>query len=182
MSYAVDLRTDVGLVHRSAPNAYDKKDAKAAGALIALAEGLAEPASFLPERAWLVAPKMAGPYVASNYLLEVTTQPYGGDREAPDAPRDLADVAWPLGGRLVDWGTEYDVDLGDPAATYRCGTLDLEAAAKVSGALGPDWSSEQLPESDWMMASLLWPERVAMVDLALSNLLPDDPVACPAAQ
>jgi hypothetical protein len=173
MSYAVELRTGLGMVHRSTPNAVAAKYAEASRELIALAERLSEPEKILPSDAWVVPASAAVPFVAATYRLEIIVQPSGADPSDPNLPRDVDTVRWPLGPSLVEWGRVYDVGM-DAETTYRCGSLSLTEAVLVESALAGSWSTERLPAADWMGTTLTSRAQRSAVDVWMSNLLPDE--------
>jgi hypothetical protein len=84
--------------------------------LDALAADLIEFDSWLPAEEWAMAEPC--PYRAQAFGIYVEAQAWGGSLD--ELPVDIADVAWPLGGDIFDWGEEIDHPDPDPAHLARC--------------------------------------------------------------
>jgi hypothetical protein len=182
ISYVIELRTGDELIRRSTPNALAPTDRPAGEQLIARATELADLDRWLPADAWAIGPADAVPYVAANFLLKLTIwdHPWPGPSDDPFGPRlDVADVAWPLSGKLEDFGDRLaEPPLGEGSAA-RCGAVTLADAARVQAALlGAPWSDRPIPGSDRMAVLLSWASAGSLVDVSLANLLPDDPLDC----
>ncbi len=169
--YAIDLRRGSEIVRRETSNSMAPATRAEAEQIIALAEHLADLESWLPADAWEIGPAAAEPYVASNYLLKVTTY------EGADDPRpikDRAEIVWPLPGTLEGFGTlAEDQPLG-PGTAARCGPLTLAEADAVKRSLA---GAPFISLGDRTQAELRWAD-VGHLVVSLIPLLPDDPIDC----
>jgi len=96
--------------------------------LDALAVHLMDFDSSLPAEEWAMTEPC--PYLAQALGIYVEAQAWGGSLD--ELPVDIADVEWPLGGDIFDWGEEIDHPDPDPAHLARCAVVsraDAEALA-----------------------------------------------------
>jgi hypothetical protein len=172
-TYTIELRRGSEIIRRQTTNAMAPAVRAEGERLIALAEHLADLEAWLPADAWAVGPDAAEPYLASNYLLKVSTLKQPG-AEYPPADMDLSDVVWPFPGSLAGFG---EVDEGQPmgsGTSSRCGALTLTEATAVQRALAEaPWTSM----GDRLVAELDWGDT-GHVSVSLISLLPDDPIDC----
>jgi hypothetical protein len=172
-TYTIELRRGTEIIRRQTTNSMAPATRAEAERLIALAEHLADLESWLPADAWAIGPAAAEPYLASNYLLKVSTLKQPG-AEYPPADMDLADVDWPLPGSLAGFGKVDESQSTDPGTSARCGPLTLSEATAVQAALaGAPWTDM----GDRLSAELDWGDT-GHVSVSLISLMPDDPVDC----
>jgi hypothetical protein len=175
VSYVIELRKGGELIRRATTNSLTAADRPAGEALIARAEELVDLDRWLQSEAWVVGPADAELYVPANLLLKVTIW----DTPGGTAALDLEDVAWPLPGELVDFGTRLtDPPLGE-GSIARCAPVSLADAARVQAALfDAPWVEAMIPMSERMAADLSWESEHSHITVSLANLLPDDPLDC----
>ncbi len=179
VSYAIDLRRGDELVHRSSTNASAPSDRAEADRIIALAEHLDDLEAWLPEDAWAEQPAVAVPYVPARFLLKITAFKKQQGIDYPRQALDVDRVAWPLGGRLVDFGQLQAVPpLGEGSAS-RCGVVTLSDATAVKQALAAaPWTEPAIPVAERMQADLDWAAARSLVSVTVTGSLPDDPPDC----
>ena len=172
--YAIDLRRDAEVVRRETSNAMAPATRAEAERLIALAEHLDDLESWLPADAWATAPSASEPYLASNYLLKVTSFKQPGV-EYPPQTMDRTDVEWPLPGTFEGFGeVAEDQPLG-PGTSSRCGLLTLDEATAVQRALA---AAPFVPMGEHLQADLDWAPSIGHFTVTLIPLLPEDPLDC----
>jgi hypothetical protein len=144
--------------------------------LDALATHLVEFEEWLSEDAWAVAdPCPYQPQAARVMILN--PQEWGGSLD--DLPADIADVPWPPGGDILEWGEPFDQEGTDPGTDARCGTLEREEAQALVTQLvdaGADLQSttEDLDETPAVELWLGHREQDSVIYLWLRPLLPDE--------
>jgi hypothetical protein len=136
----------------------------------ALAARLADHESWLPADAWTVAPTAAARYTPVRFRLMMAIEdgPAG-----PDPALDVADIDWPLAGRLEEFG-QAEVEAVE-GWSFRCGPLTLVEALAVQRALA---AAPLRPEGESLEATLDWPASRKHLTVSLVPLLPDDPSSC----
>lgn len=173
-SYAVDFRVADRLVRRWTTNAPRPADQDETARIMALARRIVDHESWLPAEAWLTAPASATRYVPSHFLLKVGVS----DNPLNDlitAELDVADVDWPLDGRMVDFGQPAERPVA-PDITWRCGALTFAEAEAVRDSVR---ATPFVPLGFHSQADLRWRSRGELVTLVLTPVLPDDPPGCP---
>lgn len=173
--YSIDLRRGDRIVHRSTTNVPPPNRTSEANRIITLAEHLDDLESWLPADAWAIGPASATPYVASDYLLKVTVFKNQPGVDYPPQPLDVAQVEWPLGGRLDDVGDALTNPPLGAGSVSRCGLVTLAEATAVLRALA---AAPLVPEAERMKADLTWAVAASRVTVSLAPLLPDDPRDC----
>jgi hypothetical protein len=144
--------------------------------LDALAAHFVEFEEWLPEGAWAMAdPCPYQPQAARVMVLN--PQEWGGSLD--DLPADIADVPWPPGGDILEWGEPFDQPGTDPGTDARCGTLEREEAQALVTQLvdaGADLFSttEDLDETPAVELWLGHREQDSVIYLWLRPLLPDE--------
>lgn len=174
-SYAVDFRVADRLVQRWTTNVSRPVDGDETARIIALARRIVDHESWLPAEAWLTGPASATRYVPSQFLLKVGVS----DNPLNDvitAELDVADVDWPLEGRVVDFGRPAEGPVA-PDITWRCGALTFAEADAVRDSVS---ATPFLPLGFHSQADLRWRSRGERITLVLTPVLPDDPPGCPA--
>ncbi len=174
-TYTIELRRGQEIVRRETTNSMAPATRSEAERIIALAEHLDDLESWLPEDVWATKPAAFEPFVASNYLLKVTSFKQPGV-DYPAQALDRADVDWPLPGTLEGFGDLPDVEqpLG-PGTTSRCGVLTLAEAAAVKRSLA---AAPFVPMGERLQADLDWAPSIGHVTVSLIPLLPEDPLDC----
>ena len=137
----------------------------------ALAERLADHESWLPADAWAVGPTAAARYTPARFRLTMAIEearPAG-----PYAALDVADVDWPLPGRLEEFGqAELEAVEG---WSFRCGPLTQVEALAVQRALA---AAPLRPEGENLDADLDWAASRKHLTVSLVPLPPDDTNSC----
>ena len=136
----------------------------------ALAERLADHESWLPADAWAVGPTAAARYTPDRFRLMIAIEdgPAG-----PYAALDVADVDWPLPGRLEEFG-QAEVEAVE-GWSFRCGPLTQVEALAVQRALA---AAPLRPKYEGLDADLDWAASRKHLTVSLVPLLPDDPNTC----
>ena len=174
-SYSIELRRGEEIINRKTTNSLTPATRAEGERIIALAERLVDLESWLPADAWASGPASATPYIASDFLLKITVFKNQPGAEYPPLLLDVADVDWPLAGRLEDFGQALaEPPLGAGSAS-RCGLVTLEDATSVERALA---AAPLVPAVERMEADLDWAEAKSRVSVSLAPLLPDDPRDC----
>jgi len=174
-SYAVDFRVADRLVQRWTTNVSRPADQDETARIIALARRIVDHESWLSAEAWLTGPASATRYVPSQFLLKVGVS----DNPLNDvitAELDVADVDWPLDGRMVDFGRPAERPVA-PDIIWRCGALTFAEAEAVRDSVR---ATPFVPLGFHSQADLRWRSRGERVTLVLTPVLPDDPPGCPA--
>jgi hypothetical protein len=171
----IELRRGDEIIRRSTPLAMAEATRAEAERIIALAERLDDHESWLPADAWATGPTSATRYIPPQFLL-VTKFEDGPGRS--DLALDVADVDWPLPGRLEDFGEA----VAEPAPgvegwAWRCGPVTLAEALAVQRALA---GAPLRSEGENVDADLDWAAAGRHVTVSLVPLLPDDPLDCAA--
>lgn len=174
-SYAIDLRRADRVVRRWTTNVSLPADQAESDRIIALARRIADHESWLPPEAWSSAPTTAERFVPSQFLLKIGV--YDNPlNDQPTAELDVADVDWPIDGRMVDFGQPAERPVA-PDITWRCGALTFAEAAAVRDSVQ---AAPFVPLGFHSQADLRWRSRGERVTLVLTPVLPDDPPGCPA--
>jgi hypothetical protein len=173
-TYSIDLRGSDRIVHRSTTNALATANRAEGERISALAEHLDDLESWLSADAWMTGPAASEPYVASNFLLKVTSFKQPGVAYPPQA-MDRTDVVWPMPGSLEGFGdVQEDQPLG-PGTSSRCGVLTLAGSIAVQRALA---GAPFVAMGERLQADLDWAPSVGHFTVSLIPLLPDDPLDC----
>lgn len=178
-TYSIAFQRSGALVERSVVNAYPASRRAEAERLIALAERLATPETWLPAGAWVSGPAATVRWIPDRYFLDVVDWGYLPDvRE----PVDVADVAWPLDTGLLEVGQAVELPALGPAAA-RCAVLQLVDARRVEAALVAALGAQRIPSevripAEHLGVDLAWTARSSWVSIGLYALLPDDPSDC----
>jgi hypothetical protein len=171
-TWMIDLRRSDVIIRRSTTHseAVVPSQRIEAERIIALVEQLAGRESWLPADAWATAPIAGARYVPARFLV-VTRFEDGPGRT--DLALDVADVDWPLGGRLEDFGTALGPAVDGESS--RCGLVTLPEALAVQQALT---AAPVRPDGEDLDADLDWASAGRHVTVSLVPLLPDDPADC----
>ncbi len=176
VTYTIDLQRGEEIVHRSTTNVLLNPATRAESErIIALAEHLDGLESWLPAEAWATGPASAIPWIPSDFLLKITVFEKQPGVEYPARPLDVADVAWPLEGRLGAFGeAQAEPPLGAGTAS-RCGPVTSAEATAVRRALA---AAPLIPSGEQILAELDWAAARSQVTVSLTGLLPDDRHDC----
>jgi len=111
-------------------------------------------------------------YQAAQFRIFVHAQAWGGSLS--DLPADITDVAWPLGGPILDWGN--DLELG--ADPFRCGVVQRPQAAdlvtRLLAAGAALLSSPGLDDDRYVALRLGDRSNVRIVDVSVRRMLPGE--------
>ena len=174
VTYTIDLRRGEQIVHRSTTNSRTEANLAEAERIIALAEHLDALESWLPAEAWATGPASAVPYISSQFLLKLTVFKDRPGAVYPPLPLDMADVDWPLDGRLEDFGKALAKPPLGAGTASRCGVITLAQAIAVQRAL----TVPNVPTSLATQVDLDWAAARSQITVSVSPLLPDDPRDC----
>ena len=169
---SIELRRGEVIVRRSTihADAAVPEQRTEAERIIALAERLADHESWLPADAWAVGPTSAARYTPVMFLLVMAIEDGPG---GPDVVLDVADVEWPLPGRLEEFG-QAEVEAVEGWAS-RCGAVAPVEALAVQRALA---TAPLRSEGEHLDADLDWTASGKHLTVSLVPLLPDDPNSC----
>ena len=177
-SFSIELRRGEVIVHRSSIHSAAVSPAQRTEAdrIIALAELLDDHESWLPASAWASGLTAATRYIPARFLLVTTFEDGPGRR---DLALDVADVDWPLPGRLEDFGEAVaEPAPGVAGSDWRCGPVTLAESLAVQRALA---AAPPRSEGENVDFDLDWVAAGRHVTLSLVPLLPDDSPGCEAA-
>lgn len=142
--------------------------------LDALAVHLVDFDSWLPAEGWAMAEPCL--YHAQAFRIFVEAQAWGGSLD--DLPVDIADIDWPLGGEVLDWGEELDTARADPGYMARCGVASRADAEMVADDLRSAGAEGFLDEGVDVTSytELRLGDRAAtrVVSVYLEPLMPDE--------
>lgn len=99
--------------------------------LDALGEQVVSFADWLPAGGWAIADACA--YRADRFRLFIEAQAWGGPVE--NLPVDVAEISWPLGGELLDWGRDVGAARQAPPYLLRCDVVTRDDADLVRRVL-----------------------------------------------
>jgi hypothetical protein len=171
----IELRRGDDVIRRSTPLATAVATRAEADRIIALAEHLVDLESWLPADAWATKPSADTMYVPTDYVLTVTVEKDRPGEGHPLAVVDIADIDWPLAGRLQDFGEpQPDPGLG-VGSSARCGTMTLAESIAVQRALA---EAPLARETVSMRAVIDWAAAGSHVTVGIYPLLPEDPHDC----
>ena len=142
--------------------------------LDALAANVVAFGSWLPAEEWASAEECT--YEAQRFRIFVEAQAWGGSLE--DLPVDIADIDWPLGGEMLDWGEEIDMSSADPAYVLRCGEVSRDVAVTLADGLraagAEPYRDAGLDTAAYVELRLGDREGTRVVLVYLEPLLPDE--------
>jgi hypothetical protein len=171
----IELRRGDEVIRRSTPLATAVATRAEADRIIALAEHLIDLESWLPADAWATKPSADTSYVPTHLVLTITVEKDRPGEGHPLAVVDVADIDWPLAGRLQDFGeAQPDPGLG-VGSSARCGPVTLAESVAVQRALA---EAPLARDTVSMQAVLDWAAAGSHVTLRVSPLLPEDPHDC----
>ena len=166
---SIELRRGEAIVRRSTIHSDAAVPAQRAEAerIEALAERLADHESWLPADAWAVGPTAAARYTPARFRLTMAIEDGPGGSQM--LALDVADVDWPLPGRLEEFG-QAEVEAVE-GWSFRCGPLTQVEALAVQRALA---AAPLRPEGENLDADLDWTASRKHLTVSLVPLLPDD--------
>lgn len=129
---------------------------------------------------WLPAEERASTeqcdYQAQRFLVFVEAQAWGGSLD--ELPVDIADIDWPLGGEILDWGEEIDVSAADPAYLLRCGEVSRDEAVTLADGLrapgAEPYLDEGLGTAAYVELRLGDRAETRVVSVYIEPLMPDE--------
>lgn len=167
-TYVVSLRRDDELVTARTTNFAMSDRGRA---LVDLAERWMQPERELPEEAWL--PGQAR-YEGSRWYVWLRLVP----GVTPETTVDSA----PLEAAIGDLATFGAVQrLPGDGSIERCGSVPADVVARVAAGLEAQDMDLGPPDRDQLMVDLRWSGGRGTVALGAYEMLPDDPLVCPAA-
>lgn len=171
--YTVTLATGPSPVAVSAANAAADAESRA---LVALAEGLLDPAAWLPSSAFVGSP-VSHPYLARSSMVtsEVAALEPGS---WTNPAQQIARMSWPLGLPPSELGQPISV-AGSPGRHLRCDVITGAEEAVIRTALTPfvsRVSGDDQRTSSWD----LWMDGPALLRLTLRSFLPNESADCAA--
>jgi hypothetical protein len=137
--------------------------------------------SWLSDDGWAIREPCT--YQAARFRIWIEAQAYGGS--LADLAADIADVTWPLGGAILEWGTNVTHNPNDPTYVERCGIVArAEAASLIEDLLaaGASYGYSGASELDSREVHLALGDRamVRIVQIKIRPIFPDDDGGCSA--
>jgi len=166
-TYVVSLRRNDELVTARTTNFAMSDRGRA---LVGLAERWMHPERELPEGAWLPA---RARYVGARWYVWL--------RLVPGVTPETAVDSAPLEAAIGDLATFGAVQrLPGDGSIERCGSVPADVVARVAAGLEAQDMDLGPPDRDQLMVDLRWSGGRGTVALGAYEMLPDDPLVCPA--
>ena len=166
-TYVISLRRNDELVTARTTNFAMSDRGRA---LVGLAERWMHPERELPEGAWLPA---RARYVGARWYVWL--------RLVPGVTPETAVDSAPLEAAIGDLATFGAVQrLPGDGSIERCGSVPADVVARVAAGLEAQDMDLGPPDRDQLMVDLRWSGGRGTVALGAYEMLPDDPLVCPA--
>ena len=172
----IELRRGDEIIRRSTPLAEAQATRDEALRIIALAERLIDHESWLPADAWAAGPASATVYAPSHFLMQVTVEANRAGLVGLPA-LDVADVEWPLPGRMETFGVKFESPFS--SAITRCGVIGLSEGLALERAIGARYWAVH-PNAGNTFADLAWGAADSRVTIRRVSPLPGEQLECTA--
>lgn len=174
--YAITLH-DEGTQIRVSGTAFGDGDNAATKALMRLADGLVDPAGWLPATAFVDGDRMPHPYLAR--ATQVTSEVDELDAGSWTNPAQaLGQVAWPLTQPLEDLGDPITLPSSDRG--LRCGVIPGSDELAIRAALAA-FESESTEADRLLTGWYIWLDSTRLLRLTLRPYRPEEVPSCAAA-